>query len=173
MASSDPASVVSAKKKLEELQKKRAQQLSSFPAPQRSYLSPNGPVNPGHTAMVSPMDSIMSTSQRRKVQLQPGHSPLDWESRKQTTNMKGPIDPRDFPLRVTKDELSKHKSKYDFWISLNNKVYNLTPYLDFHPGGVEVLMKCAGKDGTFLFNKYHRWVNYERILDACFIGFMV
>lgn len=33
------------------------------------------------------------------------------------------------------------------------QVYNLTPYLKFHPGGVAILMSVAGKDGTALFNK--------------------
>jgi len=37
-------------------------------------------------------------------------------------------------------------------------VYNITHYLRFHPGGVPLLLKVAGKDGTALFNKYHAWV---------------
>ena len=32
-------------------------------------------------------------------------------------------------------------------------VYNITPYLDFHPGGVDELMRGAGKDGTALFDE--------------------
>ncbi|KAG7854636.1 hypothetical protein KL939_004909 [Ogataea angusta] len=164
---------MSAREKLEQLKKQRAENLTRLSAPQRSYLSPNGPVIPNVVPTVSPMDSIMTTNARRKIRLKPGHSPLDWETKKKTSNVKGSIDPGDFPLRVTKEELNKHNKENDFWICLNHKIYNLSPYLDYHPGGVEILMKCAGKDGTFLFNKYHKWVNYERILDACFIGFLV
>lgn len=40
---------------------------------------------------------------------------------------------------------------------LRGRVYNITPYLRFHPGGVPLLMKAAGRDGTALFNKYHAW----------------
>lgn len=40
----------------------------------------------------------------------------------------------------------------------HQQVYNLTSYLRFHPGGVPLLLKVAGKDGTALFNKYHAWV---------------
>lgn len=39
------------------------------------------------------------------------------------------------------------------------QVYNITHYLRFHPGGVPLLLKVAGKDGTALFNKYHAWVS--------------
>ena len=33
------------------------------------------------------------------------------------------------------------------------KVYNITPYLEFHPGGVSELMRGAGKDSTDLFDE--------------------
>lgn len=33
------------------------------------------------------------------------------------------------------------------------KVYNITPYMDYHPGGWEELMKAAGGEGTQLFDK--------------------
>lgn len=33
------------------------------------------------------------------------------------------------------------------------QVYNLTPYLRFHPGGVDILASMAGKDGTAQFMK--------------------
>ena len=42
--------------------------------------------------------------------------------------------------------------------------------MDFHPGGGKELMKCAGEDGTDLFNQVHRWVNLDRILAPCLIG---
>lgn len=32
-------------------------------------------------------------------------------------------------------------------------VYNITPYLPFHPGGEEDLMRVAGRDGTRLFSE--------------------
>ena len=46
----------------------------------------------------------------------------------------------------------------------------MTAYLSFHPGGVDYLMKVAGKDGTALFNKYHPWVNIDFMLQRCMIG---
>ena len=35
------------------------------------------------------------------------------------------------------------------------KVYNITPYLEYHPGGIPEIMKGAGKDGTALFDEVH------------------
>lgn len=32
-------------------------------------------------------------------------------------------------------------------------VYNVSAYMDFHPGGEEELMKAAGIDGTELFDQ--------------------
>ena len=36
---------------------------------------------------------------------------------------------------------------------LVGRVYNITPYMDYHPGGETELMRCAGIDGTLLFNE--------------------
>jgi hypothetical protein len=64
----------------------------------------------------------------------------------------------------------QHNVQSDCWTSYNGKVYNITQYLDYHPGGIPILMEAAGKDCTNLFNKYHRWINIENMLDTCLIG---
>ncbi|XP_062427029.1 cytochrome b5 reductase 4 isoform X2 [Rhea pennata] len=51
-------------------------------------------------------------------------------------------------------------------------VYNVTPYMEYHPGGEDELMKAAGMDGTDLFDQVHRWVNYESMLKECLVGRM-
>jgi cytochrome b involved in lipid metabolism len=61
----------------------------------------------------------------------------------------------------------------DAWMALNGKVYNISPYADFHPGGVPELLRGAGKDGTKLFGEIHPWVNYETMLSACLVGLLV
>jgi len=35
---------------------------------------------------------------------------------------------------------------------IKNKIYDITKYMDYHPGGREKLMLAAGKDGTLLFS---------------------
>jgi cytochrome b involved in lipid metabolism len=109
---------------------------------------------------------------REKVKLAPNHSALHWEKYKRSNNVKN-IDPSNYPLRITKQQLAEHNTRDDCWMALGGKIYNITAYLDYHPGGVDILLKYAGRDATPLFMKYHRWVNFERILDECFIGFII
>lgn len=37
--------------------------------------------------------------------------------------------------------------------NFSGKVYNITPYMEYHPGGEEELMRGAGIDGTQLFDE--------------------
>lgn len=57
-------------------------------------------------------------------------------------------------MRVTPSMLKLHNKKNDAWIALQGKVYNMTDYLSYHPGGEKELMRAAGRDGTKLFRKY-------------------
>ncbi|EIW67529.1 hypothetical protein TREMEDRAFT_18995, partial [Tremella mesenterica DSM 1558] len=106
----------------------------------------------------------------RKVALTPGHSPLDWA--RLTSSGKNLRGTKSFPLRVTMDELKSHNKRDDAWSIFNGKVYNITPYLSFHPGGEEELMRVAGREGTKLFMLTHSWVNLEYMLHECLIGML-
>ena len=70
---------------------------------------------------------------------------------------------------ITLGEVAQHCTEADAWTVLRGRVYNMTAYLRFHPGGVPILLKIAGKDGTALFNKYHPWVNAGRLLVCCLL----
>ncbi len=45
----------------------------------------------------------------------------------------------------TLEEISKHKSKSSCWLSIHGKVYDVTKFLEEHPGGDEVLLEAAGE----------------------------
>ena len=49
-------------------------------------------------------------------------------------------------------------------------MYNMTPYVPFHPGGKPILMQGAGRDCSALFRKYHPWVNAHFMLAKCLLG---
>uniref|UniRef100_A0A8D1ML53 Cytochrome b5 reductase 4 n=2 Tax=Sus scrofa TaxID=9823 RepID=A0A8D1ML53_PIG len=107
---------------------------------------------------------------RSKVPLKQGRSLMDWirltKSGKDLTGLKGRL------IEVTEEELKKHNKKDDCWICIRGFVYNVSPYMEYHPGGEEELMRAAGSDGTDLFDQVHRWVNYESMLKECLVGRM-
>lgn len=51
----------------------------------------------------------------------------------------------------TKEEVSFHNKESDCWIIIDNKVYNVTSYIDLHKGGIIIVNYC-GKDATLAFN---------------------
>lgn len=51
-------------------------------------------------------------------------------------------------------------------------VYDVTPYLEYHPGGISIMMSGVGRDATKLFEKYHAWVNPEFMLERCVVGML-
>ncbi|KAK7033253.1 cytoplasm protein [Favolaschia claudopus] len=110
------------------------------------------------------------SKKREKVALAPGHSPLDWAALKSSgSDLRGV----DTLMRIPPSVLKQHRSKDDAWTAINGKVYNMTPYLPFHPGGERELMRVAGRDGTYLFASTHAWVNADFMLDACLVGFLI
>ena len=96
-------------------------------------------------------------------------------------------------LRITPSMLKEHNKKDDAWSAFNGKVYNITWYLSYHPGGEKELLRVAGRDGTKLFCEFtryhvrttgllcsmsvlaltHGWVNVDYMLDECLVGFLV
>lgn len=49
----------------------------------------------------------------------------------------------------------KHKNARDIWISIDNKVYDVSEFLKSHPGGAEAILKYGGRDATKAFKKQH------------------
>lgn len=53
------------------------------------------------------------------------------------------------------DEVKEHNSQDSAWIVIKGDVYDVTPWLDDHPGGSKILIKNAGKDATDKFMNFH------------------
>ncbi|POS70405.1 hypothetical protein DHEL01_v211198 [Diaporthe helianthi] len=140
----------------------------SLPVPSRA---------PGTSTLAPPPShSSIPTKPSRQVKLTPGHSPMDWArfAQSPTSDLRG-LPPSTPYLRVTPSQLRQmtgRKGK-DAWSVFSGKVYNISPYISFHPGGEAELLRAAGRDGTRMFAEVHPWVNYETMLSACLIGILV
>eukprot|EP00026_Physarum_polycephalum_P005599 Phypoly_transcript_05634.p1 GENE.Phypoly_transcript_05634~~Phypoly_transcript_05634.p1 ORF type:complete len:510 (+),score=103.58 Phypoly_transcript_05634:350-1879(+) len=56
---------------------------------------------------------------------------------------------------IPMQEVAKHNKREDCWVVIHGKVYNLTDFLDHHPGGVGPIAAKAGKDATKVFEVIH------------------
>jgi len=63
---------------------------------------------------------------------------------------------------ISIDEVSKHNKKDDCWVIVNDDVYNVTTYLDIHPGSVNAILKKAGTDVSNDI-KFHRPIVWEHL----------
>ena len=45
-------------------------------------------------------------------------------------------------------ELCRHNAYDDLWLAIDGIVYDVTPFMDDHPGGGDIMLSAAGKDGT-------------------------
>ena len=55
----------------------------------------------------------------------------------------------------TKEEVARHTSADDCWVIINDRVYDVSAFLDDHPGGKAVLLSQGGKDATDTFEMLH------------------
>ncbi|QBM90553.1 L-lactate dehydrogenase cytochrome [Metschnikowia aff. pulcherrima] len=52
-------------------------------------------------------------------------------------------------------EVGAHCLKEDCWVIIHGKAYNVSDFIDEHPGGAAVILKYAGKDATKAFDPIH------------------
>ncbi|KAH6847055.1 hypothetical protein B0I37DRAFT_287978, partial [Chaetomium sp. MPI-CAGE-AT-0009] len=128
-------------------------------APPRGRPLPVPARGPGCSTLAPPpTHSSKPDKPSRAVVLTPGHSPLDWArlSGDPSADLRG-LPPGSPYLRVTPSMLKRMTGRRgkDAWTVLGGRVYNMTPYLPFHPGGEPELLRAAGRDGTRLFGEIH------------------
>ncbi|XP_030766124.1 cytochrome b5 isoform X1 [Sitophilus oryzae] len=51
----------------------------------------------------------------------------------------------------TKAQVRDHNKKESVWVLVHNDIYDVTAFLNEHPGGEEVLLEQAGKDASEAF----------------------
>ncbi|RAH77018.1 hypothetical protein BO86DRAFT_393000 [Aspergillus japonicus CBS 114.51] len=149
------------------------------PSAASSLRAPPSRTSPSSLAptklVVKPLSSSASSNKNKHI-LQPGYSPLDWAAL--TSNPNNNLRGKNLPptlIRVTPSMLKAQNGRKgaDAWTSYQGKVYNITPYLPFHPGGKGELLRGVGKDSGQLFMEIHPWVNWDAILGECLVGILV
>ncbi|OQE47026.1 hypothetical protein PENCOP_c001G01104 [Penicillium coprophilum] len=58
-------------------------------------------------------------------------------------------------MKFTSQEISRHNNQASCWVVIHGAVYDVTDFLDSHPGGAAVILRCAGKDATEEFDSVH------------------
>lgn len=71
---------------------------------------------------------------------------------------------------ITKEELKKHKDGKSCWIAIHDKVYDVTRFLEEHPGGEEVLLEQAGSYATEAFEDVGHSTDARELLQKYEIG---
>jgi predicted heme/steroid binding protein len=56
----------------------------------------------------------------------------------------------------TRAEVAEHKTEDSVWFTIDSVVYDVSEFLDAHPGGEAVLRQVAGTDATSAFYNLHR-----------------
>ena len=72
------------------------------------------------------------------------------------------------------EEVQKHKNPSgddkSIWIVIHDKVYDVTKFLDEHPGGEEILVEHAGIDATEPFEDVGHSTDARDMMKDYFIG---
>ncbi|XP_038884358.1 cytochrome b5 [Benincasa hispida] len=69
-------------------------------------------------------------------------------------------------------EVSQHSSNDDCWIIIDGKVYDLTSYLDEHPGGDDVIVAATGRDATDDFEDAGHSKDARELMEKFYIGML-
>uniref|UniRef100_A0AC34Q4W2 Cytochrome b5 heme-binding domain-containing protein n=1 Tax=Panagrolaimus sp. JU765 TaxID=591449 RepID=A0AC34Q4W2_9BILA len=75
--------------------------------------------------------------------------------------------------KLTRAEVSEHNSNKSAWIIIGNKVFDVTKFLDEHPGGCEVLLEKAGEDRTEAFEDVGHSTDAREMREQYYVGDIV
>jgi cytochrome b involved in lipid metabolism len=73
--------------------------------------------------------------------------------------------------KYTWQEIRRHNTATDCWIVIEGKVYDVSKWLKYHPGGTLPLLYSAGQDCSSVFKAFHpfSWIREKR-LPPFYIG---
>lgn len=70
----------------------------------------------------------------------------------------------------TLKDIAGHDSPNDLWMVIYNKVYDISSFVNEHPGGAEVMFDCGGVDATKAFEDVAHSDDALYMLEPYYIG---
>ncbi|KAG2485772.1 hypothetical protein HYH03_015485 [Edaphochlamys debaryana] len=67
-------------------------------------------------------------------------------------------------------DIKQHTKDKDCWIVVHGKVYDVTAFLEEHPGGYDIILSSTGKDATQDFEEIGHSNSAKKLLDKYYIG---
>jgi cytochrome b involved in lipid metabolism len=107
-------------------------------------------------------DDHAETISAPRLKFQPSH-PSSWAAytcNKTITELRGHESLH--PIPVPLEMLKQHKE----WISVQGKVYNVSHYFDYHPGGSKILKGVGGTDATDKFSKLSNFDSSYLLIES-------
>jgi cytochrome b involved in lipid metabolism len=75
---------------------------------------------------------------------------------------------------ILASEVARHNSSGDCWVTISNKVYNVTNLIPIHTGGADKIIPYCGKDATTAFatknGRGSHSQNAQNILNNYYVG---
>lgn len=71
---------------------------------------------------------------------------------------------------ITLEEIKKHNSRDSVWFVIHNKVYDVTKFMEEHPGGEEVLLEQAGKNASEIFEDVSHSADAKDLMKTYLVG---
>ncbi|KAK1579769.1 cytochrome b5 [Colletotrichum navitas] len=73
-------------------------------------------------------------------------------------------------VELTYQDVAEHNTKKDIYMVIHDKIYDVTKFVDEHPGGEEVLLDVGGQDATEAFEDVGHSDEARETLEQLHIG---
>lgn len=131
-------------------------------------------------------DTLQARHERELMQLRQNHEVVTQRLRQNEKRYKVALRDRDGEIarltrqlkssnvsaqqEYTRARISKHNTKGDLLVIIHGRLYDITKWVDEHPGGEEVLLDVGGQDATEAFEDVGHSEEARKVLDGLCIG---
>lgn len=77
---------------------------------------------------------------------------------------------RDLITNYSEEQVKYHNTSENCWIIIDKRIYNISSYIEEHPGGIDIILQYAGKDATDAYDEIGHSSIANNILNKYAIG---